>query len=124
MLPSHFGDHAMAELSRTDKRNAFIAVTGNTENAKARWRQRSETGLTDDDLIDALRYELGIFGGSSKTESRPSITYQGAGLKIWAGWHTVNHCQEQPIFEGMATIKMACETFGIANPDDEQLSLL
>ncbi len=120
MLPSHFGDHPMSELTRTDKRNAFIAATKTTENAAVRWKKRSETGLTDDALKEALRYELGIFGGSSKTECRPSITYQGAGLKIWAGWHTVNHCQEQPIFEGIATMKMAREVFGISDPNDDQ----
>ncbi len=110
----------MSELTRTDKRNAFIAATNTTENAAVRWKKRSETGLSDDDLIEALRYELGIFGGSSKTDSRPSITYQRAGLKIWAGWHTVNHCQEKPIFEGTATTKMAREVFGISDPDDDQ----
>ena len=40
MLPSHFGGYAMAELTRTEKRNAFIASTGSAEIAAVRWKLR------------------------------------------------------------------------------------
>ena len=50
-----------------------------------------------------------------------SITYQGSGLKIWAGWHVINHVTEKPIFEDKATIAMAREVYGIHDPADNQL---
>ncbi|GJL94926.1 MAG: hypothetical protein DHS20C05_13310 [Hyphococcus sp.] len=110
-------------LTETDKRNAFLAAVGSYQRSNERWLERQQTGLTDKQLEDALKYELGIFGGSSARDNCPSITYQGAGLKIWAGWRTVNHCLEKPIFEGRQTIALARELFAIPNPDDDQLSM-
>ncbi len=110
------------QLSKTDRRNAFLAATRTFAKAGIRWRHRSSKGLTDAELEDALRYELGIFGGRS-TENCPSIIYQSAGLKIWAGWHSFNHYQKIPIFEGLATIKMAREIYGIKDPSNCQLDL-
>ncbi len=68
----------------------------------------------------------GFFGHLwwSGSPNRLSITYQGTGLKIWGGWHIVNHVIEKPIFQGNATIMMAREVYGVSNPHAEQLSLL
>ena len=62
-------------------------------------------------------------GGSGGPDSF-SISYQGAGLKIWASWEGINLVTDKPIFESRATIAMARHVYGIPNPDDRQLSLL
>lgn len=111
------------KLSQTDKRAAFIAATNTFANADARWQQRVCQGMTDGELAEALRHELGIAGGRSATNTCPSIAYQGAGLKIWAGWQSFNYCGKQPVFEGKSTIAMARETYGINDPSDNQLDL-
>jgi hypothetical protein len=113
----------MRKLTKEHVCTAFIAATCTTLDAKIRWKKRSETGLNDAGLKKALRYELGIFGGASKRENRPFITFQGSGLKIWISWQAINHCQEKPIFECAATMNMARETFGIDDPDNDQMLL-
>ena len=54
-----------------------------------RWKERARTGLTDFQIQAALRYELGIMGGSGGP-GQPSLAYQGSGLKIWASWDGIN----------------------------------
>ena len=54
-------------------------------------------GMTDKELEDALVSSLGIFGGSGGPD-RLSVSYKGSGLKIWGGWHVVNHVTEPPLF--------------------------
>ena len=51
------------------------------------------------------------------------ITYRGSGLKIWASWHVHNHVAEKPLFADKATIAMAREIYGIADPEDGQMRL-
>lgn len=81
-----------------------------------------EAGMTDDELETALKNALGTFGGSGGPD-RLSVCHTGAGLRIWGGWHIVNHCVEKPLFKGTETVVMAREVYGIANPDDNQLAL-
>lgn len=50
-----------------------------------------------------LKYEIGIFGGSSGSENCPDLTYQGNGLKIWASWELTTQVTTKPTFQG-ATI--------------------
>ena len=84
---------------------------------------RRPRGLTDEQLAEALRYELGIFGGSSGYGDCPALTYQGAGLKIWAAWEFLNHVTTKPTFQGAATIATARQVYGIPSPEDKQLAL-
>lgn len=79
-------------------------------------------GMSDSELEAALVATLGIFGGSGGP-GRMSITFAGAGLRIWAGWHVVNHVREKPILSGKETIRMAREVYGINDPKDIQLKL-
>ena len=79
-------------------------------------------GMSDDELWCALQEYLGIFGGCDGPD-QPSVTYQGAGLKIWGGRRVVNHVTQKPLYKGMATVKMAREIYGIADPDNDQLDL-
>ncbi|NSY37543.1 hypothetical protein [Leisingera sp. ANG59] len=79
--------------------------------------------MTDSELTKALEDTLGIWGGSCGP-GLMDVVHQAAGLKIWGGWHFVNHQVEKPLFSGAATLKMAREFYGIENPDDPQLPLL
>ncbi len=109
-------------LTDEDKKAAFICATNNMQGATSRWQQRAESGLNDEQLHDALRYELGIAGGSSCADSI-SVSYAGAGLKIWASWQSVNDCIDAPIFEGKQTIAMARLVYGITDASDTQMAL-
>ena len=80
-------------------------------------------GMTDDALTKALEQVLGIWGGSCGP-GRMDIVHQGAGLKIWAGWHLINHVTEVPVFQGKQTLAMARIIYGIGDPEDRQLPLL
>ena len=109
------------QLAAADRLHAFMRATGGYERAAERWAERAQTGLTDEELAEALAYEIGIFGGSCGP-GELAITYQGAGLKIWASWEIINHVTEPPVFEGRATIAKAREVYGICDPSDMQLS--
>lgn len=109
-------------LSNEDRHHAFLRATGGMNKSSDRWAKRAETGLSDDELADALKCELGIFGGRGGPDQL-DITYQGAGLKIWATWEVINHCAIAPIFQGAKTIAMAREIYGITDPDDKQMGL-
>ncbi len=82
-----------------------------------------KSGMTDNELKKALEEALGIFGGSGGRK-RLSVSHKGAGLCIWGGWHSINHVKEKPLFSGAATIAMAREVYGIADPKSDQLPLL
>ncbi len=107
-------------LSRHDKCEVFRLAT---RGFASRYQNRFAEGMDDNELENALKNSLGIFGGSG-SPNRLSITYQSAGLKIWGGWNIVNHVIEKPLFQGNATIAMAREVYSITNPQSEQLSLL
>lgn len=110
------------QFTQQDYRIAFMRAVHSTSGAEARWKQHIATGLNDTKLHEALRYEIGIFGGQCG-HNLLSIAYQGGGLKIWASWEGVNHCLDEPLMQGLQTIAYARQVFGISNPDDVQLSL-
>lgn len=87
-----------------------------------RYSNQFANGMSDGDLWKALQESLGIFGGSGGP-NRPSVTYRGSMLRIWGGWEVINHVTTAPLFEGRATVDMAREVYGIANPDDQQMKL-
>jgi len=110
-------------LTQADKLYAFKKATNGFSQAEGRWKERAERGLTDDELKAALECELGIYGGSGGPGDM-SLTFQAAGLKIWADWNTVapdRYCK--PIFQGTATIRMAREVYVIKDPTDAQMAL-
>ena len=108
-----------APLSADDREIAFLTATS----ALPKWySDQLDKGMSDTELALALTHVLGIFGGCCGP-GQLCIAFQGAGLKIWAGWHIVNHVTETPIFEGKQTILMARDMYRIADPDEKQLSL-
>lgn len=111
------------ELTHEEKLWVFRRATQTFENSRHRWAERAARGMTDAELEEALCFELGIMGGRSGGDE-PAVTYQGAGLKIWGSWQSINHVQDRPLFEGRATIVMARQVYGILDPADRQMSFL
>lgn len=106
-------------LSKVDQEEVFRLATKGFVHFH---RNRFEDGMSDIELEEALSSSFGIFGGSASPD-RLSVSYKDAGLKIWCGWHCVNHVMESPLFEGSITLQKARETYGITNPDDRQMML-
>ncbi len=108
------------ELTHADKRAAFEIATS----ALMRWYgDRIAAGIDDEGLAEMLGNVLGIAGGSGGPD-RISVSFRGAGLRIWAGWQCPNEVTDKPIFAGDATVRMAREVYGISDPSCAQLALL
>jgi hypothetical protein len=106
-------------LTEADKIMIFKLTTASLPR---RYGDAIRTGMSDEELSNALHSVLGIFGGSGGP-GRPSISFAGSGLRIWGGWHNVNHVTEKPLFAGNATIAMARTVYKINDPGNRQLSL-
>ena len=106
-------------LSEADKREVFRLATRSFTEQFAR---KTKNGMTDTELEQALKDHLGIFGGSGGPD-RLSVTHQGAGLKIWGGWHTVNHVKEKPLYSGRHAVAFVREVYGISDPSEKQGNL-
>lgn len=112
----------MKIFTEEDKKRALEIALTNAQGAKARWVERAKTGLDDKDMAKAVRYEIGIAGGSGGRGDLKTH-YEGVGLKVWGAWQSFNHCIEEPVFQGSATIKAARLLFGVKEPSDMQLDL-
>lgn len=108
-------------LSEEEKTYAFLRATGGMSGAARRWRERAAKGMTDEELAEALAFELGQ-GGSCGPDSL-SISQNGAGLRVWASWDVQNIHTAKPVFAGKASIAKAREVYGIRDPADRQLAL-
>ncbi|MBZ0130798.1 MAG: hypothetical protein K8F59_17005 [Rhodobacteraceae bacterium] len=106
-------------LSQTDRLEIFRLAT---RGLSSRYANNIAAGMHDAELCAVLEDILGIFGGCCGP-GRLSVTYQGSGLKIWGGWHIVNHITEEPLYTGARTVAMARQVLGIANPGDAQMQL-
>lgn len=106
-------------LTQEDKENVFRIAT---RSLPARYSKEIAAGMTDEELISALEQVLGIFGGSDGPD-RLSVTHKGAGLKIWGGWHIVNHVTEVPLLQGKQSLAMARLLYGITDPANLQMDL-
>lgn len=107
-------------LSNEDRQEVFRLATSGFVN---RYNVQIQSGMNDPELEVALKDYLGIFGGSGGP-NHLSVSYTGSGLRIWGGWHTVNHVKEKPLFKAASTIAMARHTYDISNPDEDQMALL
>ena len=116
----HLNQLQPKELSCEDRELIFRIATRSLVH---RFGDQFADGMSDGDLWKALQDSLGIFGGSGGPD-QPSVTYQGRMLKIWGGWDVMNHVTTKPLFSGQATVDMAREVYGIADPDNDQLNLL
>ena len=112
--------HQDRPLTKADREWIFRRATASLPR---KYGAAIEEGMTDAQLTDALKDILGVFGGRSAL-GELSFTVMGSGLRIWGGWWVVNHVIEPALYAGKATIAMARETYGIADPDNSQLRLL
>ena len=117
---AHWLDEKLPSFPQTDRELFFRAATGGFV---FRYGDQFTGGMSDDGLWKALEESLGIFGGSGGP-GRPSITFKGAGLKIWGAWEVINHVTTPPLFSGATTVAMAREVYGISDPTKDQMSLL
>ena len=106
-------------LTPEDKIDVFRIATGGLVH---HFGEKLEAGMTDKELHAALEVTLGIFGGSGGPDCL-SVSYKGSGLRIWGGWHVVNHVVEPPLYSGKATVAMARTVYNISDPEDNQLAL-
>lgn len=110
------------QLSHSDIIEALRRATNSYQGAEKRWQERASRGLTDEQLEEALAYELGTAGGSGGRDIL-SIEYSRSGLKIWASWDSTNSYRDSPVLEGKRTMMLAREIYGIADPTDMQRRL-
>lgn len=106
-------------LSQTEKEEVFRIAT---QSLPKWYAEAIAGGMTDAALTISLERVLGIFGGNCGPGGL-DVAHQAAGLKIWGGWHYVNHHTEKPVFSGAKTLIMARHIYGIADPDDQQMAL-
>lgn len=99
------------------RRYAFERATNGFSGSARRWAERARTGLTDDQLRDALKMEIGI--GGSCGGDRPVLDFNG--LTIKAGFR-IGH--ERVVLQGERTVKYARDFYQIPNPDNPQGALL
>jgi hypothetical protein len=116
-MTSDEDDHAPAPLTAEEKLWAFRKATNSMEGAGKRWSERVVKGLTDEQLEEAIAYELGAFG--SHGGDPVGVTYQGSGLKIWAD-RCLGCRRNEPILQGKETVRLARDVYGIRDPNDKQ----
>lgn len=109
-------------LTDKDKYRGFRRAVTSFSGAAERWQERASTGMTNADLHEALRQELGIAGGSGGRDSL-RVSYEGSGLKVWVSWMSHNTYIDEPTFQGEQSARIAREIFNISDPDDNQLDL-
>ncbi len=109
-------------LSREEVEYAFRIATRGVGGGIERWDERAAKGMTNDELAEALKQEIGIFGGQGGPFML-GISYQGNGLKIWAD-RSIGSLTRKPILAGASTVSMARTVYGIRDPNDKQMSLL
>ncbi len=110
------------QLSQSDIVEALRRATNSYQGAEERWQERARQGLTDEQLEEALAYELGTAGGSSGRDIL-SVEYSRSGLKIWASWESTNSYSDRPVLEGKRTKMLAREVYGIADPTEMQMAM-
>lgn len=113
---------AKLALTREDREYAPATATAGLPRLLKRRGISPDDGLTDSRLAEALSCAMGEFGARGGPDE-PSITWCGAGLRIWAGWETANHVQDTPLYQGAATVAAARHYWDITDPDEAQLSL-
>jgi hypothetical protein len=102
-------------VCQVDLEAAFRVATTRTEGAEARWKTRAKTGMTNAELAEALKQELGIAGGASGHSDCPSVYCAGSGLKIWDSW-TITTGHGKPALKGAATVRLARRMYGVPYP--------
>ncbi len=108
-----------APISPADQLAAFTLATAGFA---SRYGEGGFEPMNDATLAVRLEMALGLFGGRSGPDGM-YISYKGAGLKIWISRGMLNPYRMTPTVQGMKTVRLARQVYGIADPDDRQLAL-
>jgi hypothetical protein len=84
--------------------------------AAHRWAERAVSPMTDEELHDALAWEIGDCGGGGSPDG-PDYHYRASGLRLWGGW-TYPREKDEPLFKGALTMAMARKVYGIKTPEE------
>lgn len=103
------------QLTEADRLYIFNRATRKIYGAEERWRTRAAQPMTDAELEEALRYELGSEGGGGGPD-KPWYWHKAAGLQIGGGW--VCRFGGEPLWKGKATIATARTVYGIKTPQE------
>jgi hypothetical protein len=112
------------DLTPDEKPWAFRRATNSMSGSDRRWTERATAGLIDEQLAEAVRYELGQYGGSSGHANGLAVEHESSGLKLWAGRGAAHRHSTPPMCAGPATLRLAREVYGIKDPNGTQMSLL
>lgn len=104
------------ELTEPDKLFVFIRCTQAMSGAAKRWAERARKPMTDDELHNALAFEIGDCGGGGSPDG-PDYHYRASGLRLWGGW-TYPREKDEPVLRDAATIAMARKIYGIKTPEE------
>ena len=107
-------------LTPDEKLWAFRRATNAMSGSDRRWAERVRTGVTDEQLADALKYELGEVAGFYGHDNGVNVECEGNGQKIWASHGMPHRHTATPMCQGPATLRLAREIYGIADPDEKQ----
>lgn len=91
--------------------------------APRRWAERVRTGLTDEQLADALKYELGDAAGFYGDDNAVNVECESNGQRIWASHGMPYRHTAEPMCQGKATLRLAREAYGIADAKEKQMAL-
>jgi hypothetical protein len=82
--------------------------------------ERIARPLTNEDRLTAFRSATGSFVAWYAGQIEAGMTDP----ELEAAWEITSHYGTRPIFAGHATVAMAREVYGIANPQDRQMRLV
>ena len=108
-------------LTHDEKLWAFRRATNAMSGSPQRWTERVRTGLNGERLADALKYELGEVAGFYGHDNGVNGGCEGNGQKIWASHGVPHRHTAEPMCQGKATLRLAREVYGIADPDEKQM---
>ena len=64
-------------FTEEEKRSVFLRAVCSYSGSKDRWKQRSENPMSDEELQEALKYELGTFGGGGDGRDFAELDLRG-----------------------------------------------
>ena len=110
---------AAHDLTEAEMQSGFRSATA----ALPKWFAKDvERGMTDEQLGEALKKCLGIWGGTGGP-GLPWTEYTGSGIKIWVAREIGDMRGKPPLFKGAETISMARKVYRIADPAQKQMAL-
>lgn len=114
----------LTPISEKDKRlGLLVAVTRMSESLE-RWKRRMYQEMSDNQLEEIIRYELGIFGGLSGTDKHPAVEFSRSGLRLWISrGGFMNTVLDEPTIQGKETIDLIRDIFSIKESGIDQYSL-